>query len=696
MAIRKILTCTSIACLALGSCATYNEESEFQKSLSKNAPLQSVAGNRKLDPIVVATLELMQNGDYRQASTLVNARLQEDPSNVSLHILNALAYEKLAETGDTGRLDLAVVGYESALNIDPNNLFALRRLGQLKYKKRDYSKAQELFANALLVRPDDSSLLQELAAASYYAYDLNTAEASIKKAVKDNPDDLLAQRSATMIYSALGQFDEANKYFNQYKKLAKDDPDVRLVSNRVNDWKGLYKSGRVHLAQATGQDSQFPAFGQPGQSSTDSTGDEDLAAQVNELPMVGSGGASSSGDGSQDGTTPSDGSGAAGASSETGSSGTTTASSKPQNQQIIVDCYLLRLAETANTSKGNNILENLQVTLSPGGYFFNRTNMTGSSAYTKQQNVAAQNTTPASTGGVEPAMATTLGTLAAPAIGASTLSTANLARGDLNLTSFVGGLTWSGLSYNLNIANVRDNRTEVIARPSLLTFLNKESVFFSGDELVTGLVGSEGGGNLVKYPVGVTLVVTPTEIDSSTNTVSLDISVEGAEFNDPTTVNQLSQTVQVGKTRIDTSAKLKLGETLALGGIYERSEVYQKSGFPGLSDMPVVQYFFSNEVSNTNRRSVVILMTPRSPTKTREDVERALAEAQNPSVEELKTRHSDWFNTSPNLTKILSYLNVDPVIYREFRNTDVLPPSWGEPNNFYKDNVNMIASFLYY
>ncbi len=696
MAIRKLLTCTSALCLALGACTTYNENTEFQKALTESAPLQSVAGNRKLDPIVVATLELMKDGDYKQASVLVNARLQEDPSNVALHILNGLAYEKLAESGDSGRLDLAVVGYESALNVDPNNLFALRRLGQLQYKKRDYVKSQELFANALLVKPDDSSLLQELAAASYYAYDLKTAEVSIKKAAKDNPDDLLAQRSATMIYSALGQFDEANKYFNQYKSLAKSDPDVHLISSRMNDWKGLYKSGRVHLAQATDQASQFPAFGQSDTSTTDSSGDADLAAEVTDQPMAGganSGGGdgdvSSSASGSTDGSTGSN-------ANATAASGASTVSQKTKNQQIIVDCYILRLAEVANTSKGNNILENLQVTLSPGGYFFNRTNLTGTSAFTKQQNKASGNTTPSSTGTATPVMAPTIGTLAAPAIGGSTLGTINAARGSLNLTSFVGGLTWSGLSYNLNIANVRNNRTEIIARPSLLTFLNKESIFFSGSELVTGLVGSEGGGNLVKYPVGVTLVVTPTELDESTNTVSLDISVEGAEFNDPNVLQQLSQTVQVGKTRIDTSAKLKLGETLALGGIYERQEIFQKSGFPGLSDMPVVQYFFSNEQSNTLRRSVVILMTPRSPKKTREDVERALAEANNPSVEELKTRHSDWFNTSPNLVKILNYLNLDPVIYREFRSSDVLPPSWGEPDNFYNDNWNMVASFLYY
>src|SRR5690606_11064316 len=37
-------------------------------------------------------------------------------------------------------------------------------------------------------------------------------------------------------------------------------------------------------------------------------------------------------------------------------------------EQIIVDAYMLRIVEDARTSKGNNILENLSVTLSPGGF----------------------------------------------------------------------------------------------------------------------------------------------------------------------------------------------------------------------------------------------------------------------------------------------------------------------------------------
>ena len=247
------------------------------------------------------------------------------------------------------------------------------------------------------------------------------------------------------------------------------------------------------------------------------------------------------------------------------------------------------------------------------------------------------------------------------------------------------------MTYSLNIANAADQRTEVVSRPSLMTFLKKPSVFFSGSELINGFTGQYGG-TLVKYPVGITLEITPETLEA--DVLSLTIGVEGSLLTAPNP--NLTQTVTVGKTRVDTFVKLRLGETLMLGGIYERSEVSSKNGFPGLMDVPVVQYFFSNESTLSNRTSIVFLITPRSPDAVKTAVYRAMTrEAVEPHLSELVSRTPDWFSTHTNLVPIFRYLSKDPIIYYEFRSGDILPPSWGWDLSV-PSKLNQLSSFLYY
>src|SRR5207245_7596034 len=141
-----------------------------------------------VSPPVAHAFQLLKEEKYTEASTFINQALQAQPKSVVFHILNGLTYEKLAETGNASGLELAAVGYQNAINIDPSNVFAITQLGKLKYREQHYDQAQEHFANALLLKPNDPEIWHELAAASYYAYDIKTALSAIDKAEKMKPD----------------------------------------------------------------------------------------------------------------------------------------------------------------------------------------------------------------------------------------------------------------------------------------------------------------------------------------------------------------------------------------------------------------------------------------------------------------------------------------------------------------------------
>jgi len=358
--------------------------------------------------------------------------------------------------------------------------------------------------------------------------------------------------------------------------------------------------------------------------------------------------------------------------------------------QVVIDCYLLRITEDAVTSKGNNILENLAVTLNPGGFSKFKGSMFGSGAGGKIADFTNTNVTSVADSGFNANQPVAAGAAAAAFTPSQT--TVNLLNGgSVSGQVFAAGITWAGLTYSLNIANAIDMRTEVVSRPSLTTFLNKPSVFFSGEELINGFTGQYGG-TLVKYPVGVTLEVTPESLEG--DLLTLQIGIEGSLLTAPDP--NLTQTVQVAKTRVDTYAKIHLGETLILGGLYERIDLMSKNGFPGLQEIPVLQYFFSNESTLSDRKSIVFMLTPRSPDAVKSAVMRAMSrEAVEGYLSELISRTPDWFSTHTNMEAIFQYLAMDPVIYYEFRSGDILPPSWGWESSL-EDKLRSLSSFLYF
>ncbi|MBS0272270.1 MAG: hypothetical protein JSR85_06450 [Proteobacteria bacterium] len=722
-----------------GATLTGCEVTNPTTNLDMKPPLASLNSKKELSPAVTQVISLVEEGKYKEASSIVNQSLQSQPKNVALHLLNGLIYEKLAEHGDASGSELAVVGYQNAINLDPSNIFAITQLGKLEYREQKFDQAMEHFANALLIKPNDPDLWQELAASAYYSYDLKTALVAVEKAIKLKPGDPLAHRSAAMIYAALGDFTNAQKNLEIFQSKAGNDPSVNHVASRLADWQSLYKSGRINLAAATTTtpspttptttpvtppsstpsiSSTTPSTSTPGSTTSSTTPSTSTAGSTPSSSSATSSSSSASGS-----SAPTGGGGGGGDSSSatpgspadidtkseaskvlesplpTGDTNDSSdevekskkTSTENDEQQIVIDCYVLRISEDAITSKGNNILENLAVTLTPGGYSMFKGSFYGSGAPGANQPNLAQfnNVTVNADQGFKANQDNNAGANAA--FNPSTTQYVFDNKGSISGRVFTAGLTWAGLTYSLNIANAIDNRTEVVSRPSLMTFLKKSSVFFAGQELVNGFTGQYGG-TLVKYPVGTTLEITPESLQG--DIVSLTIGVEGSLLTSPNP--NLTQTVQVAKTRVDTFVKLRLGETLMLGGIYERQEVSSKNGFPGLQDVPVLQYFFSNESTLSSRSSIVIMLTPRSPDAVKAAVERAMTRGANTEhLNELQGRNPDWFGTHPNLVSVFRYLSLNPVIYYEFRSGDILPPSWGwEPS--LNTKLQQLASFLYF
>jgi len=168
-----------------------------------------------------------------------------------------------------------------------------------------------------------------------------------------------------------------------------------------------------------------------------------------------------------------------------------------------------------------------------------------------------------------------------------------------------------------------------LARPSL-TVLSGERAFFQvGGEVpipesfaTTTVAVSEGVFNSVVFkPFGVQLGIRP--LVGENGNVTLDVVPEvslpdaqlTAALRQSTGTDQSTTSFRTRYLR--TTARLKDGDALMLGGILSRNMSSTDEGTPGLSDLPLVGGMFSNYARNGDEIQLVIVVHPvieREPT----------------------------------------------------------------------------------
>lgn len=262
-------------------------------------------------------------------------------------------------------------------------------------------------------------------------------------------------------------------------------------------------------------------------------------------------------------------------------------------------------------------------------------------------------------------------------------------------TSITKAVTVPALSYSLNIANANDAVNEVLARPTLAAIEGLPSKFFSGTNLSAGVVSNSQEGGTTVVPVekqfGIKLEVTPKFLPH--NRVQLSVEAQRKALNSNTSNPNVAYEIEIGETTANANVVMNLGETLVLSGLSEKLSATSRDGVPGLQDIPIVQYFFSNERVDELQRSVLILITPRAPallSKESKDNQAPIEQA----MKGLQERFGFSYALPPNIEAALTQLQHNNY-YREFRKGDVSMERWDRMRTT-GDRLKEALSFLYY
>ena len=127
-----------------------------------------------------------------------------------------------------GRLKLAEESYKKVLKKDKNNIDALRLLGLLAFKTKDYEIAEKLFLKVLQLDPSFSLAWDNLAKLYRIQNKLLKSIPAFENLIKLDPRNFEALVSLGTVYIKLSKYHEGIKLYEESLKIKPDNPRVYL------------------------------------------------------------------------------------------------------------------------------------------------------------------------------------------------------------------------------------------------------------------------------------------------------------------------------------------------------------------------------------------------------------------------------------------------------------------------------------
>jgi hypothetical protein len=185
--------------------------------------------------------------------------------------------------------------------------------------------------------------------------------------------------------------------------------------------------------------------------------------------------------------------------------------------------------------------------------------------------------------------------------------------GDLNQSNWT--ITVPSFAYDF-VKTSTD--AQLLAKPQLRISEGERATLTIGDRVpvpVTSFnTGNTIGGNIVPITsfqyqdVGIKISIEPRVHHNKE--VTLTIQVEVSNLSGEVVSGGQSQPI-IGTRNIESTIRLKDGETNFLAGLLRTDETRSESGLPGLSELPIIGRLFGSNRNSNQRTDVILTLTPR-------------------------------------------------------------------------------------
>lgn len=209
--------------------------------------------------------------------------------------------------------------------------------------------------------------------------------------------------------------------------------------------------------------------------------------------------------------------------------------------------------------------------------------------------------------------------------------------GNILLDSIAGVLTYQSVldlpsDFSLKINNlIKNDLATIKARPNITTLNGQQAMIDVDTVYYYKTIKKDSDGNEeTKYENvngGVTLQVTPWVSSSGEITLNLKPSISNISL----TTSAADSIPPVTRRTVETTVRVKDGQTIVIGGLIQDIGTNNKTGVPFLSDIPIFGQLFKSNKTDISQTELVIYITPHVLNTDEENV-----------VEEMEAREEEF------------------------------------------------------
>ena len=155
-----------------------------------------------------------------------------------------------------------------------------------------------------------------------------------------------------------------------------------------------------------------------------------------------------------------------------------------------------------------------------------------------------------------------------------------------------------------------ENQLEIIASPNLLTANQNMASIKQGTEIPYEVSNGSNGSTSIEFKQAVLgLEVTPKIVAG--NQMILDLYITQNTTGRSIKRRDGGEALAIETQEIRTQVKIKSGETVVLGGIFQQINNVSKNSVPAISNIPIIGNAFKNKAKKQQKRELVIFITPQ-------------------------------------------------------------------------------------
>ncbi|MCW8908394.1 MAG: type IV pilus secretin PilQ [Sedimenticola sp.] len=151
-----------------------------------------------------------------------------------------------------------------------------------------------------------------------------------------------------------------------------------------------------------------------------------------------------------------------------------------------------------------------------------------------------------------------------------------------------------------------EGKGEIVSSPRVVTSDQKTAVIKQGVEVPYQEASSSGATSVSFKEAVLKLEVTPHITPDDRITMDLNITKDNPDFS-----RSILGVPPVDTREIETSVLVDNGETVVLGGVFERTETRSKERVPFFGDLPYVGFMFKQELRKDENKELLIFVTPK-------------------------------------------------------------------------------------